>query len=229
MGIRVITPPAVEPVTLDEAKLHAKVDLSDDDALFTILISSARAHGEGITRRAFVEQTVELTLDHFPGGYVVNTSNGVYPGYPQILVNPQRRVYSRQAIELPRPPLQSVTSVKYTDINGVVQTLDPSLYSVINTSDTNPPTIVPIFGTVWPVAQNIPNAVVIQYVVGWPLDEDELPTTPQSIRAWMLVRIAGLHAQRENFVVGMARKGLIPMNRDFCDALLDAYTVLEVA
>ena len=41
MPLQLITPPAIEPVTLDEARAHLKVDTADDDTLITALIAAA--------------------------------------------------------------------------------------------------------------------------------------------------------------------------------------------
>lgn len=64
----VITPPATEPVTLVEQKLHMRVDVTViiDDALITSLIKAARLHLEAITGRSFVTRTLDLFLDAFP-------------------------------------------------------------------------------------------------------------------------------------------------------------------
>jgi len=228
MALRVITPPSVEPIALADAKLHARVDDDTSDSLFNILISSARIHGERLTRRAFVTQTLQLTLDRFPTGYAPGSIVGNFPGFPRIYPNTLRRLYSRQLIELPNPPLQSITSVQYVDTTGATQTLAPTAYLLVNDSDTTPPFIVPAYGTSWPDTQDIPNCVVITYVVGWPLDNMGAPTTPQAIQAWMLVRVTGLYGQRENFVIGTIRKGLLQMDRSFVDCLLDPYAIVEV-
>jgi len=66
MALELISPPAVEPVTLDEAKAHLKVDTTDDDALIATLISAARAKAEWHTGRAFVTQGWTLWLDRWP-------------------------------------------------------------------------------------------------------------------------------------------------------------------
>lgn len=91
MNLRVITPPASEPVSIETVKSHLRVDISDDDALIASYLTTAREKGEGIARRAFVTQTLELVIDDWPG-------NGV--------------------LKLPRPPLQSVSSVRYLDDAG---------------------------------------------------------------------------------------------------------------
>lgn len=51
------TPPSVEPVTLSEAKAHARVEHSGEDALFTRLIAAARRHVEHAAGLALITQT----------------------------------------------------------------------------------------------------------------------------------------------------------------------------
>jgi len=200
MALRVITPPAFEPVTLAEAKLHARVDGSEEDTLFSILIASARAHGEALTRRAFVTQTFELTLAGFPAS-----------GTP---------------FEIPRPPLQSITSIKYLDPAGMEQTMSAQDYYVV-TGGATPARVYPVSGA-WPGTARRANAVVVEYEAGWPQDEDEISTAPAALKAWMLVRITSLYAQREKYVVNTGRDSLVTLDRDFCDSLLDAFTVIDV-
>lgn len=101
MSLIVITPPTEEPVTLAEAKLHCKVDGTDDDTLITALITAAREQAEHRTGRALCTQTLEAVLDMFPAG-----------------------------IKLEKPPVLSVVSVKYLDTDGILQTLDPSAYEL---------------------------------------------------------------------------------------------------
>jgi uncharacterized phiE125 gp8 family phage protein len=61
-----LTPPAVEPLTLDEAKSYLRIDAADEDATVTALIAAARLHVEGLTRRALITQTWRLSLDAWP-------------------------------------------------------------------------------------------------------------------------------------------------------------------
>src|SRR4051794_4197557 len=116
-----ITPPSVEPVTLAEAKLHCKVDFTDDDALITSLIAAARMVCETRLRQALVTQTWVLYLDSFPsaGGYYNRAIREVWPSlggmpsgigfYPGLVPN------STGVIDIPLPPLQSIVSVQYYD------------------------------------------------------------------------------------------------------------------
>lgn len=97
-----ITPPAVEPITLDEAKLHLRVTHPSEDALIELLITAAREYVERNTGLSMINQTWELALDAFPAS----------------------------AIQLPGAPLVSVTSVEYLDEAGDPQAVDPALLIV---------------------------------------------------------------------------------------------------
>ena len=103
MSLVLNTPPAAEPITLDQAKAHLKVDATDDDALITALIPAARARAEWHTGRAFVTQSWTLWLDCWPGA-----------GW----------------VQLPLAPLQSVASVTLYGCDGTPTVLDSGFYQV---------------------------------------------------------------------------------------------------
>lgn len=102
MGIKVITAPAAEPVSLDDMKAHLRVDHDIEDALIGSMIAAARELVETTTGRSLVTRTLELVLDRFPGG----------------------------PIALPRAPLQAVSSLIYRDPAGTEQTMDPAAFLV---------------------------------------------------------------------------------------------------
>ncbi len=58
----------VEPVTLQEAKDFAKIDVSDDDALITEFIKAARQMCEDYTNLSFVQRVVTAYLNNSLGG-----------------------------------------------------------------------------------------------------------------------------------------------------------------
>jgi len=101
MPLELVTPPALEPVSLDEAKAHLKLDTSDDDAMLTRLIAAARARAEWHTGRAFVTQSWILWLD----GWC-------------------------EPIDMPLPPLIAVSSIETYGTNDTPSVLDGSQYQV---------------------------------------------------------------------------------------------------
>ena len=58
--------PAVEPVSLPDAKAHLRLDHAADDGLVESLIIAARTHVERETGIAAIEQTWRLYLDDWP-------------------------------------------------------------------------------------------------------------------------------------------------------------------
>lgn len=139
MGLVLITPPAKEPVSLEEAKLHLRVDISDDDALISGLVQAARERAEDILRRALITQTWELTLDRFPSG---------------------------NELELPLPPLQSVASIKYTNSDGNENEFSSDDY-VVDTAE-EPGKVVLAYGSTWPSVTLYPTgAVKVRFIAGY--------------------------------------------------------------
>jgi len=102
MGLKLVTPPSVEPITLSEAKLHLRVIQDNEDALIESLITAAREYCEDFQNRAYVEQTWKLTFDE-------------WPEFP---------------FELPKPPLISVEKIEYKDDEGNVTEWDDDNYVV---------------------------------------------------------------------------------------------------
>ena len=189
--VATITPPAIEPVTLTEAKAWARVELSDDDSLITDIIQAARERVEADLKRALITQTKTLFFMAFPwSGYYSLAIRGVG-------LNPWWFPFAQGVIELPYPMLQAVTSVQYLDTNGTLQTIDPSQY--VYTANATPGRIQPAYGTVWPVARPQIDAVQITYTCGYGATEASVPA---STRLAMRALIAANYENREAFMGG---------------------------
>lgn len=114
VAINVVTGPALEPVSLAEAKDHCRIDETDSDAHIGSLIRGAREHVENNTRLALITRTLDVAFDSFAS-----------------------------FAELPQAPLQSITSIKYLDATGSEQTLDSSVYRVDSVRSPGRVTIAP--------------------------------------------------------------------------------------
>lgn len=171
MGLQLVTPPALEPVTLSQAKTHLRVDFDDDDAAIAMFISAARERVEDITYSRLITQTLLLTQDAFPwAGYV-----SVWPSPWQGLLG--------NAIELLNPPVQSITQVQYVDTNNVTQTLAGSALRL--DSSSKPTRLSPAPGTMWPITAPITAAVATMFVAGYGATGDFVP--PRFIEAIKLL------------------------------------------
>ena len=70
-AVSVVTPPAHEPVSVELARLQARVDNLADDALIAIYIAAARTWAEQYLGRALVAQQLLWTLSYTqpPNGF----------------------------------------------------------------------------------------------------------------------------------------------------------------
>jgi hypothetical protein len=194
--VNVVTPPATEPVTLAEAKLHLRVDFSEDDALISGLITAARRLCEVTAKITCIATTFDVIEDAFPAnsGFVgrllrgnpASFQGGMYSSPPYAFM-PQ----NVGTITLPRAPLLSVVSIRYLDVSGALQTLSPSVYSAVAGS---PGRVAPAFGQVWPVTLPQIGAVTYRLTAGYGPDAT---TTPENVKAAIKLTLGSWYWNRE--------------------------------
>jgi len=149
MGLKQTGAPAVEPISLAEGKLHLRIDTTAEDVLISSLIKAARQYCEGYQRRAYITQTWELWLDRFP---------------------------DIDIIDVPLPPLQSVSSIKYYDTANGVHTFFDSEYFV--DCKSQPGRVSLSYGKCWPTDTLRPaNGVCITFVAGYGAAAAAVPVT----------------------------------------------------
>ena len=113
-GLQIEIPPAVEPITVDQAKNFLKIDFDDDDNLIAALIQAAREHVEAFTARSLVNKGYIQTLDSFP--YYVDSimSQMAYPPSYYSLPRYSTTLWNySQMIKLFVSPLVSITNIAY--------------------------------------------------------------------------------------------------------------------
>lgn len=168
MSYKVITGPAAEPITLEFAKEHLRVDFTDDDNLITQIIKSARDYCEQYSGRVLMQQTVEKSFDRFP----IDAMN--------------------EPLELEGAPVQSVTSIKYQDVTDNETTWDAANYKVSHRNELA--YITPKNNQCFPSTLIETDAVTIRYVIGYETADD----VPGAFIQAMLLMIGKMYEYRED-------------------------------
>lgn len=164
----IITGPQAEPVSLSEVKKWLQLDdIASDDGLIVGLIAAARQNIEAETGVFMMEQTIEEYWDMLP---------------------------DYRLIELNFGPVQSVTSVKYLDNAGAVQTFASSNYTV---DTANPARVVLNPSSSWPSLGLFPSALIVRYVVGY----DSADLVPNDLKAALLLKVRFLYDNREDMAM----------------------------
>ncbi len=186
--ISVTSAPALPPLTTIEAKAACRIDIDADDTQVDNYVSAARDWFEETGDRALITQTLEIRWDQFPGQHDDDRCgwNG--------------REVDRYALFVPRPPLQSVTTLKYIASDGTLTTLvENTDFTVDKQSKNCRARIVPAYGLSWPCARMVPGAVQLVGVFGYGLTAATIPE-----RTRQLLRLLTLHGyeERNPVVVG---------------------------
>ena len=137
--LKLVTAPAVEPLTTAEAKSFTRVEISADDTLIDAFVKGARQYLEKTYAVALITQVWDLYLDGWPGG---------------------------DTLRLPVQPVQSVGSITYTDSAGAAVVMSAADYLVDAVSV--PGRIRLKSGRSWPsVTLQEMNGVVVRFTAGY--------------------------------------------------------------
>ena len=141
MARTLVTGPKLEPVTLEEIKDHIRISTTvsaTEDTLLLSFIEVARGYCEKYQGRAYLDQTWDLVLDDWPNGNI---------------------------IDIPLPPLQTVSYVYYYGTGGTANTMTASTYIV--DSNSEPGRVSLGYGEVWPSETLRPiNGVKVRFICG---------------------------------------------------------------
>jgi hypothetical protein len=189
--INQVTQPAVEPIDLATAKLHCRVEITDDDTYITGLISAARKICEARSHLCFITQTIDIFLDNWTTSNVASSGfTGYFGGGNQTGSTIYSNSHKGNQITLPHGPVQSITYVKYTDPNQTTQTWDSTNYVA---SLGNPSRVAPVQNTFWPSVASQNDAVNIRYVAGY---GDDGTSVPQVAKQAILLMVNHLYENR---------------------------------
>lgn len=192
MGLQQTTAPSVEPLSLADAKEHLPITGTDDDSRVTDLIPVATRKVEGDAGRQCITASWTWELPWFPNASV---------------------------FAVPRPPLQSVTSIKYIDTGGTLQTLSADVYEVGTTS--SPGVIALKYQQSWPSTRGVINAVSIIFVAGY---GDAATDVPVALVHAIKLMVGHLNEQREA-TSAFRKVDVVPLGYE---ALLAEYKMVEV-
>ena len=141
MALTLVTGPTLEPVTLEEVKDHIRISTTvsaTEDTLLLSFIEVARGYCEKYQGRAYLDQTWDLVFDDWPNGNI---------------------------IDIPLPPLQTVSYVYYYGTGGTANTMTASTYIV--DSNSEPGRVSLGYGEVWPSETLRPiNGVKVRFICG---------------------------------------------------------------
>ena len=175
---KIVTPPTAYAVTVATAKEHMRVKFDDDDMLIGVYIETATALCEQILQRKLITQTWKMYLDYFPN--IITTLFG---------------------------DLQSVTHIKYTDLDEAQLTFANTKYDVDIVSV--PGRIILKDAYDWPTTTlNANNPIEIQFITGYGASSANVPA---DIKNAILLTTAHFYENRENLLISNMSIDKIPM------------------
>lgn len=171
------TQPAVEPVTLAEARAHLRVDDTNSDAEIAAMIRAAREWVESYLDRSLVDTQWRVTYDTFPWEF-----------------------------ELPRPPMatsaaHTAVSVVYTMETGSTAALSAAAFRVDRAAE--PGVVRTVYGGTWPGHLNDANSISVTWWGGYGPNAMDVPA---SIRSAMLMLISHFYHNRTAMLTGSISK-----------------------
>ncbi|MEZ5818327.1 MAG: head-tail connector protein [Hyphomicrobiaceae bacterium] len=148
MSLVMTSGPALEPVSLAEAKAHLRVDGPAEDALIQSLVVTSRLHIEAALGLALITQSWSYFLDRWPkAGRLV----------------------------LPLRPVAAVSHIRLWNDEGMSEALDPSQFLL--DGHGMPPRLVALSGLADPAPARVANGIEIGFTAGFGASPGDVPAT----------------------------------------------------
>jgi len=164
-------------VTLSEVKKHLRLTTDDDDSLVDDYIAAAVSYCEEQVSgsRSFMSQTWDWKIHDWTGN----------------------------SFEIPRPPLQSLTHIKYYDEDkSTGLTVLSSTNYIVHVPYKLPGSVElhPLVGD-WPTVADRADAIQIRFVSGWQSGQE-----PNEIKQAIKMLVGHWYSNREDVLVGTISK-----------------------
>ena len=139
MALAAVDQPLVEPITLEEAKKHLRLEgvLDDEDSQIQMMIIAARRLAEGKLNRTIVQRELAATFD----GWGCK-------------------------MRLPKPPFVELLGVDYMDSEGVSQPMPVDSYYVLQGRE--PAEVAFVGGAPLPALAKRRGTITVRYLAGYP-------------------------------------------------------------
>jgi hypothetical protein len=207
-----------EPVTLAQAKQHARVERTDEDARVASFIVAARRTVEVLLGQFLIATTADYWGDNWPwlGGYYnrVVRAQAVMGPIPYWLPNSNTGV-----LNLHLAPLLSITYIRFQGFDGSWITIPPAQYIAESVTPgsvvAGPSRVQPQYGMTWPIPRPVIDCINIRGIFGYGNDSS---TVPENVKIAILMLVAHWYENREHVVVGQLPTRL----QDTIDSLLAA-------
>lgn len=178
-----VTPPATEPLTTAEAKTHARVTSSADDAYIDTLIAAARGMFEEQTGRMLITQTWRMWFDAPP----IRDNLGWWDGVQEGALNMSEQNY----LELVPNPVIAVSSVKSYGTDNTETTFSSANYFLDRVS--KPARVILNAGQTWPTGLRDKNSLTVEFTAGYGAAATDVPA---DIRHLLKMAVLNLYEVR---------------------------------
>ena len=192
MSLVMTSGPALEPVSLPEAKAHLRVDGTAEDALIQSLIVTSRLHVEAALGLALVTQSWSWLIDRWPR----LTARGAGAGPAQA---------AALRVALPLRPVQAIAHVKLWHDDGSSTLVDPARFYL--DGQAQPARLVWLGGAL-PGPGRPANGIDIAFTAGFGAAAADVPAT---IRHALLLLVAHWYEHREPVEIGSGINAVPPM------------------
>ena len=145
MGLKLLSGPAAEPVSIDEVKAHLRVDGNNEDALIASLVLTSRLHIETALGLAMMTQQWQLVLDTWPADAIV---------------------------KLGIAPVQAINEVRVIDKDGAAIVVPSSSYTL---EVTGRPARLVAGDHAWPSPGRKAGGVQIDFTAGFGATPEAVP------------------------------------------------------